>query len=75
MRLKQCLPRSSEANAAMFALVVVPVLEPAAEVAELIKAAALLPIEEVIFEGSIKPLKDAHTSLLVDLTPDPPADG
>ncbi len=73
IRLKQCLPRSSEANAAMFALRVVPVLEPATAITKLIKAAALLSEEKVVFEGSVEPFKDAHAALVVDLAPDPTA--
>jgi hypothetical protein len=74
IRLKQCLPRSPEANAAMFALRVVPVLEPATDIAKLVKAAALLSEEKVVLEGSVEPFKDAHASFLVDLAPDPTAD-
>jgi hypothetical protein len=55
----------------MFALAIVPVLEPATDIAKLSKAAALLSEEEAVFEGSIEPLKDAHTTLLVDLAPHP----
>ncbi len=59
----------------MFALTVVPVLEVATDSVKLIKGAAFLSEEEAVFEGSVEPFKDAHTALLINLAPEPLADG